>query len=75
MTINRMKSDNASTGNARSGKVYDVTKTRHDPRRHNGHRTFTHTIPFAVGIGFLTTWGCTAGGKWAPAPEGLPSAR
>jgi membrane-bound metal-dependent hydrolase YbcI (DUF457 family) len=45
--------------------VYDVTKTRYDPRRHNGHRTFTHTIPFAVGIGFLTTWGCTAGGRWA----------
>ena len=23
--------------------VYDLTKTRRDPRRHNGHRTFTHT--------------------------------
>ena len=45
--------------------VYDATKTRHDPRRHNGHRTFTHTLPFTVGVGWLTTLACAAGGKWA----------
>jgi membrane-bound metal-dependent hydrolase YbcI (DUF457 family) len=45
--------------------IYDVTRLKHDPKRHNGHRTFTHTLPFAVGVGVLTTWGCAAGGKWA----------
>jgi membrane-bound metal-dependent hydrolase YbcI (DUF457 family) len=45
--------------------IYDATKMRHDPRRHNGHRTFTHTLPFTVGVGWLTTLGCAAGGKWA----------
>jgi membrane-bound metal-dependent hydrolase YbcI (DUF457 family) len=48
-----------------SHAIYSATRTRRDPRRHNGHRTFTHTIPFTVGIGFLTTWACTQGGKWA----------
>jgi len=32
--------------------IYDITRMRHDPRRHNGHRTFTHTLPFNVGVGF-----------------------
>ena len=45
--------------------VYDATKMRRDPKRHNGHRTFTHTLPFAIGVGWLTTLGCVAGGKWA----------
>jgi membrane-bound metal-dependent hydrolase YbcI (DUF457 family) len=45
--------------------VYDLTKTKHDPHRANGHRTLTHTLPFAVGIGWLTTWACSQGGKWA----------
>jgi membrane-bound metal-dependent hydrolase YbcI (DUF457 family) len=45
--------------------IYDATRMRHDPRRHNGHRTFTHTLPFAVGLGWLTTLGAAAGGKWA----------
>jgi membrane-bound metal-dependent hydrolase YbcI (DUF457 family) len=45
--------------------IYDATKTRHDPHRHNGHRTFTHTMPFTIGAGFGTTWLCAAGGKWA----------
>jgi membrane-bound metal-dependent hydrolase YbcI (DUF457 family) len=45
--------------------VYDVTKMKKDPRRHNGHRTLTHTLPFAAGMGALTTWGAGAGGKWA----------
>jgi membrane-bound metal-dependent hydrolase YbcI (DUF457 family) len=45
--------------------IYDATRMRRDPKRRNGHRTFTHTLPFAAGVGFLTTWGCAAGGKWA----------
>jgi membrane-bound metal-dependent hydrolase YbcI (DUF457 family) len=45
--------------------VYDVTKTRRDPRRDNGHRTLTHTLIFnlAVGVGVSTL--CNAYGKWA----------
>jgi membrane-bound metal-dependent hydrolase YbcI (DUF457 family) len=31
--------------------IYDLTKTRRDPRRENGHRTFTHTLPFTAGAG------------------------
>src|SRR5690242_21483527 len=33
--------------------VYNVTRTRRDPHLHNGHRTFTHTLPFnaLVGVG------------------------
>lgn len=45
--------------------VYSSTRMKHDPHRHNGHRTLTHTIPFAVGVGLLTTWAAGAGGKWA----------
>jgi membrane-bound metal-dependent hydrolase YbcI (DUF457 family) len=45
--------------------VYKLTRTRHDPGRENGHRTLTHTIPFTVLIGWLTTWACWQGGKWA----------
>lgn len=45
--------------------VYTVTRLRDDPERENGHRTLTHTIPFAVAMGALTTWACTAGGVWA----------
>jgi membrane-bound metal-dependent hydrolase YbcI (DUF457 family) len=45
--------------------VYDLTRTRHDPHRENGHRTLTHTLPFAAGVGWLTTWACWRGGKWA----------
>ena len=32
--------------------IYDLTRTRRDPRLRNGHRTFTHTLPFNVGVGF-----------------------
>jgi len=32
--------------------IYDLTRTRHDPHLHNGHRTFTHTLPFNVLVGF-----------------------
>lgn len=45
--------------------VYSLTRMRDDPPRHNGHRTLTHTLPFCVGVGALTTWGCAAGGAWA----------
>jgi membrane-bound metal-dependent hydrolase YbcI (DUF457 family) len=45
--------------------VYKATRMKHDPHRENGHRTLTHTLPFTVGVGFLTTWGCAQGGKWA----------
>ncbi len=31
--------------------IYDLTRTRRDPRLHNGHRTFTHTVPFNAGVG------------------------
>lgn len=45
--------------------IYTLTRMRNDPERNNGHRTFTHTLPFAAGMGALTTWACTAGGVWA----------
>jgi membrane-bound metal-dependent hydrolase YbcI (DUF457 family) len=42
--------------------VYDITKTRRDPRRRNGHRTFTHTLAFNIALGYgvyaaTTHWG------------------
>lgn len=45
--------------------IYDMTKTRRDPRRHNGHRTFTHTLPFNIGLGFGVFELCARFGKWA----------
>jgi membrane-bound metal-dependent hydrolase YbcI (DUF457 family) len=45
--------------------VYDLTRTRSDPRRHNGHRTFTHTLPFNIGVGFGVFELCLHFGKWA----------
>ncbi|WBB67530.1 metal-dependent hydrolase [Micromonospora sp. WMMD812] len=45
--------------------VYYTTKLSKDPRRNNGHRTLTHTIPFTVLVGWGTTALCTAYGKWA----------
>src|SRR5215472_9271944 len=32
--------------------IYDLTRMRDDPHRRNGHRTFTHTLPFNLGVGF-----------------------
>jgi membrane-bound metal-dependent hydrolase YbcI (DUF457 family) len=32
--------------------IYDLTRGHRDPHRDNGHRTFTHTLPFNVGAGF-----------------------
>jgi membrane-bound metal-dependent hydrolase YbcI (DUF457 family) len=45
--------------------VYDLTRTRRDPRLHNGHRTFTHTLPFNVGVGVGVFELCLHFGKWA----------
>lgn len=45
--------------------VYHATKLSRDPRRNNGHRTLTHTLPFTVLVGWGTTALCTAYGKWA----------
>jgi len=45
--------------------IYSATRLRHDPRRHNGHRTFTHTLPFAALVGWGTTSLATHYGKWA----------
>ena len=45
--------------------IYTATRLKKDPRRTNGHRTFTHTLPFAALAGWGTTALCTNGGKWA----------
>ena len=45
--------------------IYTATKLSRDPRRNNGHRTFTHTLPFAALVGWGTTALCAHYGKWA----------
>lgn len=45
--------------------VYTATRLSRDPRRTNGHRTFTHTLPFAALVGWGTTWLSGHYGKWA----------
>ncbi|MFI7608217.1 metal-dependent hydrolase [Micromonospora sp. NPDC049366] len=45
--------------------VYYMTKLSKDPKRNNGHRTLTHTIPFTVLVGWGTSALCAAYGKWA----------
>jgi membrane-bound metal-dependent hydrolase YbcI (DUF457 family) len=45
--------------------VYNATKLRRDPRRHNGHRTLTHTLIFNVAAGLGVSALCNAYGKWA----------
>jgi membrane-bound metal-dependent hydrolase YbcI (DUF457 family) len=45
--------------------VYTATKLSRDPHRNNGHRTLTHTLPFAALVGWGTTALCTHFGKWA----------
>ncbi|WP_412749542.1 metal-dependent hydrolase [Krasilnikovia sp. M28-CT-15] len=45
--------------------VYTATRLSRDPRRDNGHRTFTHTLPFAALVGWGTTELCVRFGKWA----------
>jgi membrane-bound metal-dependent hydrolase YbcI (DUF457 family) len=49
--------------------IYDLTRGRRDPRRDNGHRTFTHTLPFNVGVGFGVFQLCLHFGK--PAVLGI----
>lgn len=48
--------------------IYNVTRMRHDPHRHNGHRTFTHTLPFNVGVGVGVFELCLHFGIWAVLP-------
>ena len=45
--------------------IYNLTRRGGDPRRHNGHRTFTHTIVFNVALGAGTMALCARFGKWA----------
>jgi membrane-bound metal-dependent hydrolase YbcI (DUF457 family) len=45
--------------------IYSATRLSGDPRRHNGHRTFTHTLPFAALVGWGTTTLAAHYGKWA----------
>ena len=45
--------------------VYTATRLSRDPRRDNGHRTLTHTLPFAALVGWGTTALTTHFGKWA----------
>jgi membrane-bound metal-dependent hydrolase YbcI (DUF457 family) len=44
--------------------IYDLTRTRRDPHLHNGHRTFTHTLPFTAGVGIGIFELCLHEGKW-----------
>ncbi len=45
--------------------IYYLTKTRKDPERRNGHRTFTHTLPFCGLLGWGTAELCAHFGRWA----------
>lgn len=45
--------------------VFNVTKSRHDPDRHSGHRLLTHTAIFAVGLGMLTSLAASLPGTFA----------
>jgi membrane-bound metal-dependent hydrolase YbcI (DUF457 family) len=45
--------------------VYKITRAKHDPRRHNGHRTLTHTWLFNLLLGAGIGWLCGRFGKWA----------
>ena len=45
--------------------IYTATRLSKDPHRNNGHRTFTHTLPFAALVGWGTTALAAHYGKWA----------
>jgi membrane-bound metal-dependent hydrolase YbcI (DUF457 family) len=49
--------------------IYHVTRGRRDPDRDNGHRTFTHTLPFTIGTGLGVFELCLHYGK--PAVLGI----
>jgi membrane-bound metal-dependent hydrolase YbcI (DUF457 family) len=48
--------------------IYDLTRMKRDPHLHNGHRTFTHTLVFNVGVGIGVFELCLHYGKWAVLP-------
>ncbi|HET6211840.1 MAG TPA: metal-dependent hydrolase [Micromonosporaceae bacterium] len=48
--------------------VYRATRLSRDPHRENGHRTLTHTLPFAILVGWGTTALCARYGRWAVIP-------
>jgi membrane-bound metal-dependent hydrolase YbcI (DUF457 family) len=48
--------------------IYTATRLSHDPKRDYGHRTFTHTLPFVVLMGWGCTFLCQRFGKWAVLP-------
>lgn len=48
--------------------IYTATRLSHDPKRDYGHRTFTHTLPFALLMGWGMTFLCSRFGKWAVLP-------
>jgi hypothetical protein len=47
--------------------VYNLTRSRHDPERHSGHRLLTHTAVFAVGLGMLTSLAVSLPGTFTAA--------
>lgn len=48
--------------------IYTATRLSHDPKRDYGHRTFTHTLPFVILMGWGCTFLCQRFGKWAVLP-------
>jgi hypothetical protein len=47
--------------------VFNLTRSRHDPERHSGHRLFTHTAVFAVGLGMVTSLTASLPGTFSAA--------
>ncbi|GAA3926643.1 metal-dependent hydrolase [Streptomyces gulbargensis] len=45
--------------------VYKATRSAADPRRSGGHRTLTHTWPWALLIGAGASTAAVTGGRWA----------
>jgi membrane-bound metal-dependent hydrolase YbcI (DUF457 family) len=45
--------------------VHEATRTRYDRRPRDGHRTVTHTLVFAVGMGIAVGTLDATGGRWA----------
>lgn len=48
-----------------SAALYALTKGPRDEKVTGKHRHLSHTVLFAVGLGFLTSWGTAEGGPWA----------